>query len=277
MSSSGTEKSQSNEVASAVQQKLLPVNNEKEPSPPVSQIDVLLVTPKREVKSEHLVPTLTLTATDSQDSSPAGSYTNPFVVNDNESDDDSVVDMTSTTSNNFVIEVDGQPHVLISGKPYPKKLIDDLDDDASAVALYHNGNIAQVFRTNETVDERRVRRLNKRVSKRILAFVEHVRNWVDALSTEHRLMHFSDKRWAFEILPSVAHEIKEIGDLLVATGSERALLTRVRSVEDKRTAHFLKKFSNHDGRPYKMAPKGNLMKRSYLFFTEFCLQQEVEY
>ena len=226
--SSASDKSKTKELASDVQKKLVPVKKEKvagkpqERSPPVSKIDV--VTPKRGVKMELVLPSSGLTATDSQDSSPAGSYSNPFVINNNKSeDDDSVVDMTSTpTSKNFVIEVDGQPHVLISGKPYPKKLIDDLDNDASAYALYPNGDVTEVV-CNETVDERRVRRLNRKVSKRILEFVEHVRNWVDALSTEHRFMHFADTKWAYETLPAVTHEIKEMDDLLVTAGSERAL------------------------------------------------------
>ena len=275
------EKSQK-ELASSVQKKLVPVKKERvacsaqATTPPVAEIN--LGTPKRNVKKESALPS-SFFPESSQESSP-GSCDNPLVINDNESDDSSVVDMTSTTyedpSKNFVIEVDGAPHVLISGKPFPKKLIDELDDDASAWALHPNGDVTTVYR-NETNHERRVRRLNRKVSKKILEFVEHVRNWVDALSTEHRFMKFSDARWAFEILPAVAHEMKDMDDLLVAASSEKALLNRLRSVQDRRTAHFLQKFSNHDGRPYKMAPKGNLMKRNYLFYTEFCLNQQVEY
>ena len=281
--SSVSDNSKTGKLASTIQKKLVSVKKEKvtgkapEPSPTVSKFDV--VTPKREMEMEIIVPSSGLTATNNHHSSPLGSHSNPFMIDDKESeDDDSVDDMTSTpASKNFVIEVDGQPHVLISGKPYPKKLIDDLDDDASAVALYPNGEVTEVFRTNETVDERRVRRLNRKVSKRILKFVDHVRNWVDSLSTEYRFMKFADSKWAFETLPAVAHEIKEMGDLLVAAGSERALQIRLHSVEDRRKAHFLKQFSNHDGRPYKIAPIGNLMKRSYKFFTEFCLHQQVDY
>ena len=164
-------------ASSAVQKKLVPVKKERklaasppQDTPPVTDIEI--GTPKGQVKKEFVLQS-SFQPESSQESTP-GSCDNPYVINDNDSDDSSfAVDMMTSTnyqdqdpSKNFVIEVDGKPHVLISGKPFPKKLIDDLDDDVSAVALYPNGDVTTVYR-NELIHERRVRRLNKKLSKKI--------------------------------------------------------------------------------------------------------------
>ena len=155
-------------------------------------------------------------------------------------------------------------------------VIDALDDDDSIVAYDEGNNQILLRRSDETRHETRVRRLNKILADRIMNFIREIRQWEDTLSIEFKNCVYSDKEWAYKTLETVACDVCH-QKVLVASLNTDCIMQTIKGCETIRTAHWLRNFASYEGKQYKMEPKGNLCSRKYKLYSEFCLDQSVEW